>query len=189
MNDKTGALTSKECPLSLIREMYLSLANVKFRIDAEGDSEASRSLHAFFQLYGARMREALGGVDDYRGVQRWQPPTPETPVQLMQSTLDGLITEADKYILPVDVKMGAATFRKGVKVGTMLRGLKSHAERQTADAYSAPPAIASLPMQRLQMIADAAKDGASLTWIRAVAEEGLRGDPLAELTSVNGDER
>lgn len=34
---------------------------------------------------------------------------------------------------------------------------------------------------RLKMIADAAKDGASLTWIRAVAEEGLRGEPLVEL--------
>lgn len=41
----------------------------------------------------------------------------------------------------------------------------------------------SLPMKRLQMIADAAKDGASLTWIRAVAEEGLRGEPLAEIAS------
>jgi hypothetical protein len=37
-------------------------------------------------------------------------PAHETPVQLTQSTLDGLIAEADKYVLPVDVKMGAATF-------------------------------------------------------------------------------
>lgn len=44
-----------------------------------------------------------------------------------------------------------------------------------------------LPIQRLQMIADAAKDGASLTWIRAVAEEGLRGEPLVELQTPSED--
>jgi hypothetical protein len=66
------------------------------------------------------------------------------PVALTQPTLDALIAEADKYILPVDVKMGAATFRRGVKVGTMLRGLKSHAERSIATAYSAPPDGAAL---------------------------------------------
>lgn len=60
----------------------------------------------------------------------------ETPTPLTASSLDTLIVEADKYILPVDVKIGAATFRKGVKVGTMLRGLKSHAERQIVTAYS-----------------------------------------------------
>ena len=37
---------------------------------------------------------------------------------------------------------------------------------------------------RLTMIRDAAKDGASLTWIRAVADEGLRGEPLAKLPEV-----
>lgn len=64
-------------------------------------------------------------------------PSPdETTAPLTAASLDTLIAEADKYILPVDVKIGAATFRKGVKVGTMLRGLKSHAERQTATAYS-----------------------------------------------------
>lgn len=62
-----------------------------------------------------------------------EPNEPSSPVQLTQASLDALISEADKYILPVDVKMGAATFRKGVKVGTMLRGLKSHAEREIAD--------------------------------------------------------
>jgi len=31
---------------------------------------------------------------------------------------------------------------------------------------------------RLEMIREAAKDGASLTWIRAVADEGLRGELL-----------
>lgn len=56
-------------------------------------------------------------------------------VALTPGSLDGLIAEADKYILPVDVKMGAATFRRGVKVGTMLRGLRTHAERQIADAW------------------------------------------------------
>ena len=61
----------------------------------------------------------------------------EPEAALTSSTLDALIAEADKYILPVDVKVGAAaTFRKGVKVGTMLRGLKSHAERQIAEAYA-----------------------------------------------------
>jgi len=53
--------------------------------------------------------------------------------------LDALIAEADKYILPVDVKIGAATFRKGVKVGTMLRGLKTHAERQNAESSPVKP--------------------------------------------------
>jgi len=68
----------------------------------------------------------------------------ETAVPLTPSTLDGLLAEADKYILPVDVKIGAATFRKGVKVGTMLRGLKSHAERQTATAYSSEEPLREL---------------------------------------------
>ena len=53
--------------------------------------------------------------------------------------LAGLIAEADKYILPVDVKIGAATFRRGVKVGTMLRGLRTHAERQIAETSPIKP--------------------------------------------------
>lgn len=39
---------------------------------------------------------------------------------------------------------------------------------------------------RLTMIRDAAKDGASLTWIRAVADEGLRGEPLSALEVADG---
>lgn len=53
------------------------------------------------------------------------------------ANLDTLIAAADKFMLPVDVTIGAATFKRGVKVGTMLRGLKSHAEAQTATPYSA----------------------------------------------------
>lgn len=69
----------------------------------------------------------------------------ETAAPLTVSGLDALIAEADKYVLPVDVKIGAATFRQGVKVGTMLRGLKSHAERQIATAYSSEKATAHPP--------------------------------------------
>ena len=61
----------------------------------------------------------------------------ETSAQLTPATLNTLIAEADKYILPVDVKIGAATFRKGVKVGTMLRGLRTHAEHEIATTYGA----------------------------------------------------
>jgi hypothetical protein len=41
--------------------------------------------------------------------------------------------------------------------------------------------LAELRLTRLKMIADAAKDGASLTWIKAVANEGLLDEPLASL--------
>ena len=44
--------------------------------------------------------------------------------------------------------------------------------------------LAELRLTRLQMIADAAKDGASLTWIKAVANEGLLDEPLAKLNEA-----
>jgi hypothetical protein len=51
------------------------------------------------------------------------------------ASLDDLIALGDNFILPIDVKIGAGTFRKGVKVGTMLRCLKNHAQYAIADAY------------------------------------------------------
>lgn len=47
----------------------------------------------------------------------------------------------------------------------------------SADLREAANAVDQL-RSRLQMIYDGAKDGASLTWIRAVADEGLRGEKL-----------
>lgn len=58
---------------------------------------------------------------------------------------------------------------------------QSGSAKAAARAGAESTAALSLAMDRLQMIIDAAKDGASLTWIRAVAEEGLRGEPLVEL--------
>jgi hypothetical protein len=49
--------------------------------------------------------------------------------------IDDLIALGDKFILPADVTIGAGTFRKGVKVGTMLRCLKNHAQYATATPY------------------------------------------------------
>lgn len=42
---------------------------------------------------------------------------------------------------------------------------------------------------RLTMIRDAAKDGASLTWIRAVADEGMRDEPMANLTALQESQK
>jgi len=57
-------------------------------------------------------------------------------------TLDELIAEADKYILPVDVRVGAGTFRAGCKVGTVLRSIKVHAEARIAHAAPEAPICA-----------------------------------------------
>lgn len=90
-----------------------------------------------------------GELQDPLGVHQWladyKRGSVETAAPLTVSGLDALIAEADKYVLPVDVKIGAATFRQGVKVGTMLRGLKSHAERQIATAYSSEKASGDAP--------------------------------------------
>lgn len=64
--------------------------------------------------------------------------------------------------------------------GSPAPGMQS-GNRVANDVRPADARLIINALQRLQMIADAAKDGASLTWIRAVAEEGLRGEPLSRL--------
>jgi hypothetical protein len=81
----------------------------------------------------------------------------------------GLLTECRPYVVKADIDAGAHAHHLLRKIDVALK----NSPAETSD---------SLPMQRLRMIADAAKDGASLTWIRAVAEEGLRGESLAELS-------
>jgi hypothetical protein len=53
-------------------------------------------------------------------------PTPQ-PSRGKCETWDELIAVADNFKLPIDVKIGAGTFTKGVKVGTAIRCLKNHA--------------------------------------------------------------
>jgi hypothetical protein len=70
-----------------------------------------------------------------------------------EASWDSLIESANSFKLPVDVKIGAGTFTKGVKVGTMLQCVKNHAgyaseipdsEYPTLGVWS--PDIASPPL-------------------------------------------
>ncbi len=54
-------------------------------------------------------------------------PAPQGSPVAAEPSWDALIEAADAFKLPVDVKIGAGTFRKGVKVGTAIRCLKNHA--------------------------------------------------------------
>lgn len=77
--------------------------------------------------------------------------SPEEPTREPPS-IDDLIALGDNFILPTAVKIGAGVFAKGVKVGTMLRCLKGHAQQATAQPYDGP---------NLRAAFDAARDAAS----------------------------
>lgn len=102
--------------------------------------------------YCLRIGDAIQEADDgewvrYRDVARFLPgydrgrehpdtwPAVEPPAE--PANIDDLIALGDKFILPVNVTIGAGTFRKGVAVGTMLRCLKNHAQYATATPYDA----------------------------------------------------
>lgn len=43
-------------------------------------------------------------------------------------TFDELIAAAEEFKLPIDVKMGAGTFRKGVGLSTLLKSMQRHGQ-------------------------------------------------------------
>jgi len=78
----------------------------------------------------------------YQSASRWDRPEAEPPKAQPRGCVvmasdpygndpeeldwDALIALADKFTLPIDAKIGAGTFTKGVKLGTFLRSVRNH---------------------------------------------------------------
>lgn len=120
--DDSYAATQLDAAANEIERLHAALEQIRQQTQLLSDSTAL--------MCGQMARNALAG---YHPLTADGSPF-ETKAQ--PASIDDLIALGDNFILPIDVKIGAGTFRKGVKVGTMLRCLKNHAQYATATPFS-----------------------------------------------------